>query len=51
MPPSSTPPLPLSPFDRLSAELVDPSWDDSDVADFLTELDLADAARAEDAEW
>ena len=34
-----------------TSQNVDPAWDDSDVADYLLELDLADAARAEDQDW
>lgn len=42
---------PHAPRAARQPEIVDPTWDYSDVADILTELDLADAARAENAEW
>jgi len=34
-----------------TSENIDPAWDDADNTDFMRELDLADAARAQDGDW
>lgn len=45
--------LPIKGERRLNrtSQNVDPAWDDSDTTDFMREIDLADAARAQDSDW
>ena len=34
-----------------TSQNIDPAWDYADTTDFMTELDLADSVRRENAEW